>query len=221
MEMISIKNVTKRYGDKTVYENFNLDIEKDRITVILGESGSGKTTLLSMLANLTDYDGEIVGVANQKSMIFQTDRLIPNLTVEENIKLVVPNADVQSALLKVGLDGTKDLYPKSLSGGMARRVAIVRALLYDAPILLMDEPFINLDIAHKFSIIDDIKNNQKTSPKTVIMVTHDVKEALLIADRIVVIKNGKVVFDENKVNKNTEEKIYGVLLENYKKPITL
>ena len=68
--MISIKNVTKRYGDKTVYENFNLDIEKDSITVILGESGSGKTTLLSMLANLTDYDGEIVGVANQKSMIF-------------------------------------------------------------------------------------------------------------------------------------------------------
>ena len=210
--MIAIKNLTKKYGDKSVYENFNLDIEKNKITVILGESGSGKTTLLNAIANLIDFQGEITGVPSKKSMIFQTDRLIPNLTVEENLKLIIPDCNIDIALNSVGLSGCEDLYPKSLSGGMARRVAILRALLYDAPTLLMDEPFNSLDIAHKFRIIDKIKADQKTSPKTIIVVTHDVKEAVTMADRIIVLKSGKVVCDENFINKNTEEKLYGVLM---------
>jgi len=214
MEMIAIKNLTKKYGDKVVYENFNLDIKENKITVILGESGSGKTTLLRAMANLTDYLGEITGIPDKKSMVFQTDRLIPNLTVKENLTLINPDMDVEDALKRVGLDGTKDLYPKSLSGGMARRVAIVRALNFDAPVLFMDEPFINLDIAHKFNIIDKIKADQKVKPKTVIVVTHDVKEAVTMADRVVVIRAGKVVFDENFINKNTEDILYGVLMGN-------
>lgn len=214
MEMIAIKNLTKKYGDKVVYENFNLDIKENKITVILGESGSGKTTLLRAMANLTDYTGEITGVPDKKSMVFQTDRLIPNLTVKENLTLINPDMDVEVALKRVGLDGTKDLYPKSLSGGMARRVAIVRALNFDAPVLFMDEPFINLDISHKFNIIDKIKADQKAKPKTVIVVTHDVKEAVSLADTIIVIKDGKVVFTENKVQKNTEDILYGVLMGN-------
>lgn len=212
--MIAIKNLTKKYGDKVVYENFNLDIKENKITVILGESGSGKTTLLRAMANLTDYTGEITGVPDKKSMVFQTDRLIPNLTVKENLTLINPDMDVEVALKRVGLDGTKDLYPKSLSGGMARRVAIVRALNFDAPVLFMDEPFINLDISHKFNIIDKIKADQKAKPKTVIVVTHDVKEAVSLADTIIVIKDGKVVFTENKVQKNTEDILYGVLMGN-------
>lgn len=214
MEMIAIKNLTKKYGDKVVYENFNLDIKENKITVILGESGSGKTTLLRAMANLTDYVGEITGVPDKKSMVFQTDRLIPNLTVKENLTLINPDIDVEDALNSVGLTGCEDLYPKSLSGGMARRVAIVRALNFDAPVLFMDEPFINLDIAHKFNIIDKIKADQKVKPKTVIVVTHDVKEAVSLADTIIVIKDGKVVFTENKVQKNTEDMLYGVLMGN-------
>ena len=86
--MISLKNITKRYCEKTVFNNFNLDIEENKITVILGESGSGKTTLLNMLAGITDFDGEISGVYGGVSMVFQRDRLVPHLTVKENILLV-------------------------------------------------------------------------------------------------------------------------------------
>ena len=212
--MIEIKNLTKKYGDKVVYENFDLKVQENKITVILGESGSGKTTLLSAMANLTDYTGEITGVPDRKSMVFQTDRLIPNLTVKENLTLINPDIDVEDALNSVGLTGCENLYPKSLSGGMSRRVAIVRALNFDAPVLFMDEPFINLDIAHKFNIIDKIKADQKVKPKTIIVVTHDIKEAVTMADRVVVIRAGKVVFDENFINKNTEENLYGVLMGN-------
>ena len=120
-KMISLKNVTKRYGEKTVFENFNLDIEENKITAVLGESGSGKTTLLNMLARLTDFEGEISGVENV-SMVFQRDRLVPHLTVKENILLVNENADVPALLGSVNLSGAENLYPKSLSAGMARRV---------------------------------------------------------------------------------------------------
>lgn len=210
--MISIKNLTKKYGDKIVFDNFNLEIEKNKTTVILGESGSGKTTLLNVLSSQTDYNGEVVGIENPASMVFQTDRLVPNLTVYENLKLVCKNADIDSALKSVNLFDAKDLYPKSLSAGMKRRVSILRALLFNAKTLFMDEPFINLDIALKFSIIEKIKESQKSTPKTVIIVTHDIKEAVSIADRIIVIKDGKVIFDEKSVNENTEDIIFDVLM---------
>ena len=145
-------------------------------------------------------------------MVFQTDRLLPNLTVYENLKLVCGDVDIENALKSVNMGDAINLYPKSLSAGMKRRVAIIRALLYDAKTLLMDEPFINLDVALKYSLIERIKKEQQYAKKTIIMVTHDVKEAVLLADRIVVIKDGVLIFDEKKVEKNTEDKIYDVLL---------
>lgn len=211
--MIKITNLSKKYDDKIVYDNFNLDIKKGEITVILGESGSGKTTLLNAIANLTDYEGSIENVPEKKAMVFQTDRLIPNLTVGENLRLVNPDADVKKALNSVGIGGIEDYYIKNLSGGMSRRVAILRAILFDAPIVFMDEPFINLDIAHKFNIIDKIKKGQTLNPKTYIVVTHDVKEAVMLADRIIVIKEGKIIYDEKGINKNTEDVLYGVLMK--------
>lgn len=214
--MIKIKNFTKKYGDKTVYSDFNLEIETGKITVILGESGSGKTTLLRAIASLTDYQGEIIGVDEKKSMVFQTDRLIPNLTVSENLSLINPGKDAESALGSVGLSDCGNLYPKSLSGGMARRVSLARALNFDAPLLLMDEPFINLDIAHKFFIMDNIKKAQSETARTIIVVTHDIKEAVYLAERIVVISKGKIVLDEKKINKNTENILYGVLMNSVK-----
>ena len=124
--MLSLKNITKKYGEKTVFESFNLDIEENKITVILGESGSGKTTLLNMIAGLTDFNGEIAGT-EKVSMVFQRDRLVPHLTVKENILLINETADVSALLESVGLFGAENLYPKDLSAGMARRVAIIRA----------------------------------------------------------------------------------------------
>lgn len=212
MEMIKIENLQKKYGEKSVFDNFNLEIKKNKITVILGESGSGKTTLLNVLAFLTEFDGKVSGVEKPLSMVFQTDRLLPNLTVYENLKLVLGDNGIKNALEQVNMLDAMNLYPKSLSAGMKRRVAIIRALLFPSNTLLMDEPFINLDVALKYSFIERIKEEQKTKKKTIIMVTHDVREAVMIADEIVVIKQGKIVYKCEKVEKNTENKIYDVLM---------
>ena len=211
--MISVNNVTKKYGEKTVFENFSLTADNNKITVILGESGSGKTTLLNMIARLTDFDGEIIG-ADKVSMVFQRDRLVPHLTVKENILLVNEKADVSALLESVGLVGTENLYPKELSAGMARRVAIIRAFAYPAPVLLMDEPLVNLDLSLKYSLIDKIKALQKQTGKTIILVTHDVKEAVRLSDRVIVIAGGQIIFDADAV---AEEDLESVLLKSCKK----
>lgn len=213
--MISLKNVTKRYGEKTVFENLNLDIEENKITAVLGESGSGKTTLLNMLASLTDFEGEISGV-KKVSMVFQLDRLVPHLTVKENVLLVNENADVPALLESVNLSGAENLYPKSLSAGMARRVAIIRAFSHPAPLLTMDEPLVNLDLSLKFSIMEQIKNLQAETGKTVLFVTHDVKEAAFLADRTIVIKGGRIIYDKNGRGKDTEKVLTDILLNGCK-----
>ncbi|MBR5388491.1 MAG: ABC transporter ATP-binding protein [Clostridia bacterium] len=212
--MINIRNVTKKYGDKTVYDNFSLDIEEGVITAVLGESGAGKTTLLNMIAGLTDYSGEISGNIRPASMVFQQNRLVPHLTVAENLKLVKSDADIESALNSVGLADYGCAYPKSLSAGMARRVALIRAFLYPSPIILMDEPLINLDLALKYRLTGLIKKLQKESGRTVITVTHDIGEAVMTADRIVVLKGGKVVFKEDAVTEETAKRLTEVLLQN-------
>ena len=211
--MISIKNASKSYGEKTVFENFNLDIEENEITVILGESGSGKTTLLNMIAGLTEYKGEILG-ADKISMVFQRDRLVPHLTVKDNILFVNENADVSSLLESVGLKGTENLYPKELSAGMARRVAIIRAFSYPTPLMLMDEPLVNLDLSLKFSLIEKIKALQKSTGRTIILVTHDVKEAAMLSGRVIVLSDGKIVFDKKGVSEKT---LTDVILKSCKK----
>ncbi len=212
MEMIKISNFSKKYGDFAVYQNFNLEIEEGKITVILGESGSGKTTLINAIASLIDYDGKIEGDFAPLSMVFQKNRLAENLTVEQNLKLVCPNMDVLPILKEVGLEEYKSAYPKSLSAGMARRVNVVRALLYPSKTLLLDEPLINLDIALKFSLMDIIKGNQKKDGKMVIFVTHDIKEAVYMGDRIIVLKGGRVIYDNSKITKKTEEELLGLMI---------
>lgn len=209
--MISLKNITKRYGDKTVFENFNLDVQENAITVVLGESGSGKTTLLNMIARLTLFDGEITG-AEKVSMVFQRDRLVPHLTVKENILLANKTADVKALLDSANLAGTENLYPKDLSAGMARRVAILRAFASTAPLIMMDEPLVNLDLSLKYSIIGQIKRLRAESGKTVILVSHDVKETVMLADRIVVIGGGKIIYDKPSA---TERALTNVLLNNF------
>lgn len=214
--MIEIKNVSKNYGEKKVFDDFTLKIEDNKITAILGESGSGKTTLLKILAGLTEFSGEIKGI-DGTAFVFQRDRLVPHLTVKDNILLVNENADVNGLLNEVGLSGTEDLYPKNLSAGMARRVAILRAFSYGAKVLLMDEPLVNLDLALKISIIAKIKELKEKHGRTVLFVTHDVKEAALIADRVIVIKSGKVVYDLSDAKNfdgDLEKEITEVLLKN-------
>lgn len=211
MAMIKIKNLTKKYGDNVIYQNFDMSIEKCKVTVILGESGSGKTTLLNVLANLTDYDGKVEGVNERPSIVFQSDRLLKNLSVKDNIKLVSPNLtdeQILQGLKDVGLENYADSYPKVLSGGMSRRVALLRAFSFNSEILLMDEPFSSLDLAWKIRLINGIKAGQNSSPKTVVIITHDIKEAVLVADRIVVLERGKITLDINKITDKTEEELF-------------
>ena len=166
--MITIKNLTKKYDNKIVFNNLNLDIEENKITVILGESGVGKTTLLNVIAGLTDYDGEVRCEIKPISYIFREDRLIPNLTVEENLKLVIPDVDVDAELEKVGLQDEAKSYPKTLSAGMSRRVSIARGMAFPSKLVFMDEPFINLDLALKFDLISKVKEDDSGSSQIVV-----------------------------------------------------
>lgn len=202
-----LKNITKKYGDKIVYDNFSFDFEENKITAVLGESGSGKTTLLKIIASLTDYTGETEKPSDKTSFIFQENRLIPNLTVKENLSLVCKNQDLSFALEKAGLKEAQNLYPKSLSAGMSRRVAVLRGLLYAAPLVLMDEPFTNLDVALKYSLMDMVKETQKNSKKTMIFVTHDIAEATYLADKIAVIAHGKIVKQINEITPETQNEL--------------
>ena len=201
-----VNNFSKKYGDKVVFDNFSYDFEDGKITVILGESGVGKTTLLNKIACLEKNDCH----ADKKnvSYVFQNDRLLPNLTVVDNIKLIYENVDISKVLIDFELEGAGELYPKELSAGMSRRVAIIRALNYNAGLLLMDEPFRNLDYYLKYKIMDIVKSEHKKNKNTILMVTHDISEAVYIADNIIVIGSaGKIVYKTNHVTKSTENEI--------------
>lgn len=189
--MIKLKNITKKYGDLTVYKNFDFAFKKGKITCILGESGCGKTTLLNIVANLTKFKGEAPNL--KCSYIFQTPNLLPNLTVYNNLKLVNQNEEEIKNILKAcGLEEKSNCFPNQLSGGQKQRVSIARAFLYNSDVILMDEPFSSLDLKLKLSIAELFIKLQKEQNKTALFVTHDIDEALMLSDKIVVLKNGKV-----------------------------
>lgn len=194
--MIEIKNFTKRYSGNNVYENFNLSVKEGGVTCILGESGSGKTTLLNAVAGLIKYEGSISKV--KCSYIFQTPRLVPNLTVYGNLKLICPDdGAIMDMLVKVRLEDKVNSYPRELSGGQAQRVSIARAFLYKSDVILMDEPFSSLDLKLKGEIIRLFSEIRKQDDRTVLFVTHDADEAACLAERVIIINGGKAVFDRS------------------------
>lgn len=209
--MINLKNINKSYPNVQLFKDFNLDIETGKITCILGESGSGKTTLLNILANLTDYSGEVQ--VEKSSYVFQTPNLFPNLTVNNNLKIICENQSAIDEILKdFDIFEKKGSYPNSLSGGQASRVSLARGLLYDAPILLLDEPFNSLDLALKYKILNIVKKHHQDKKNTVVIVTHDIKEAVFLADRVIILKNGYIVGDYCEINKKTENDIFSLLI---------
>jgi len=189
--VFEIKNLTKKYGDLCVYNNFNFAFKKGQITCVLGESGCGKTTLLNVIANLTEYEGSVPKI--KTSYIFQTPNLLPNLTVYGNLQLVCGDEEkIKSVINSCGLEEKINSYPNRLSGGQKQRVSIARAFLYDAELILMDEPFSFLDLKLKLSVAELFIKMQKSLNKTALFVTHDIDEALMLADRIVLIKSGEI-----------------------------
>lgn len=192
--MIEIKNLSKSYSDKSIYDHFNLSLEEGKITCLLGSSGSGKTTLLNIIAGLTKYSGDIPKL--KCSYIFQNPQLVPNLTVLGNLLLVCKDEQkIYEMLKRVGLEDKAKSYPVNLSGGEAQRVAIARAFLYKSEILLMDEPFASLDLKLKKQIIELFIEIWKEDRRAVLAVTHDVDEAAAIAQRILVLSEGKISAD--------------------------
>lgn len=193
--MIEIRNLTKRYKDLIVYENFDFSLEEGKITCLLGRSGCGKTTLMNILAGLTDCEGQVPEL--KCSYIFQSPTLVPSLTVKGNLALVCKDADrIGEMINRIGLKGKENSYPVNLSGGEAQRVSIARAFLAESEALLMDEPFVSLDIKIKDIIMKLFMEIWREDGRTVFFVTHDTDEAIGLAHRIVVLSEGKIVYDE-------------------------
>ncbi|MFU0827788.1 MAG: NitT/TauT family transport system ATP-binding protein [Lachnoclostridium sp.] len=186
---IKLENISKHYEDTVVFNGLNMEIQKGRITCIMGPSGCGKTTLLSILMGLVKPDsGKVYGLERKRiGAVFQEDRLCEGVSVLQNIKMVcrrkVSDEQIAKELEKVGLAGMEKKKVSELSGGMKRRVAIVRAIMAETDLLIMDEPFKGLDETLKFKVIEYVK--EKTAGKTLIIVTHDRIEAeALMADII-------------------------------------
>lgn len=210
--MIEIKHLKKSYGEVRVYDDFSLAVEENKVTAILGESGCGKTTLLNILAGLTPFEsGEITGEIMPVSFIFQSDRLLKNLTVEENLRFVC-EGDFTDDLRRAGLFEVKDRYIKDLSGGQRRRAAILRAFVFPSKTVLMDEPFLNIDLKLKRQLMDFYLSVYEGHRRTALFVTHDVDEALYLADRIVVLKNGTVAADFTDVKNTSREMLIQTLI---------
>lgn len=192
--MIEIKNFSKSYGKISVYNNFNLSLEEGKITCLLGASGSGKTTLLNAIAGIIKAEGELPKL--KCSYVFQSPQLVPSLTVRGNLSLIcADDAKIDVMLERVGLSDKAARYPVNLSGGEARRVAVARAFLYESDILLMDEPFSSLDLKLKYRMLDLFFEIWRKDRRTVLMVTHDVDEAVAAAHRILVLSDGKILHD--------------------------
>lgn len=214
MTLLKIKQIYKRYEQKKawVIQDFSLDIQQGELLALLGESGSGKTTLLRLLAGFEiPEQGEIilqdqtlvnnhVFVKPEKraiGMVFQDYALFPHLTVGQNIvyglkkkKSAQSKQRLQELLELIDLPTIANRYPHELSGGQQQRVALARALAPQPSVLLLDEPFSNLDGTLKELIREDIHSIIKKSGITAILVTHDIKDAMTIADRIAVISQG-------------------------------
>lgn len=207
-KLIEVKNVDLIYhnkkGETLALQNLNFEIENGDFVAIVGPSGCGKTTILSLISGLLKASkGQVLvdGIApNKKSTIcgymFQKDNLLPWRTIEKNIYL---GLEIQhkntkenkqyalNLLIKYGLNEFKNKRPDELSGGMRQRVALIRTLALKPRILLLDEPFSALDFQTRLSVCDDVAKIIKEEKKTVILVTHDINEAISMADKIIVL----------------------------------
>lgn len=177
---IIFNNISKSFDNTKVFQDFNLVIKGNQTTCILGASGIGKTTLLNLLLGIEKVDcGSIDGLDCKNIVaVFQENRLVENLTSIKNVQLVCKKnfskVELMDDFKKVGLQGVEDKLVSELSGGMKRRVAIIRAVFVDSDIVVMDEPFKGLDVELKSKIIEYVR--EKTLGKTVIIVTHSLDE---------------------------------------------
>lgn len=198
--VLKAENISKKYGSKQALAQTSLSFAEHSFTCIVGRSGCGKTTLLRVLEGLEEADSGRVQLADGRRLapVFQEARLMSWLTVAENITLAkrvdksLDSTKLPELLEQLGLSGCEHLYPHELSGGMAQRVALGRTLFYNPDIILMDEPFSALDYFTRQGLQQTLLKLYAAEHKTIIFVTHDVEEALLLADRIIIMDNSTV-----------------------------
>ncbi|MEH7250580.1 ABC transporter ATP-binding protein, partial [Neobacillus niacini] len=236
--MIEFKEIVKKYRNKTIIKPFSINIEAGQLVVFIGPSGCGKTTLLKMINKLIQpSSGHIV--VNGKDIstmdaielrrnigyVIQNTGLFPHMSIQENLELIpkLKGEDPESIAKKteellhvVGLNPTEFLhrFPKELSGGQQQRVGVARAFSTDSDIILMDEPFSALDPVTRNSLQDELVQMQKELNKTIIFVTHDMDEAIKIADKICILKDGDILqFDtpENILKNPANEFVEGFI----------
>jgi NitT/TauT family transport system ATP-binding protein len=197
---IRLEGVNVEFDGRTVLRDVDLNVKRGEFIAIIGPSGGGKSTLLRVIAGLLKADSGAVEVAGRNplqggprpAVVFQDYRLLPWRTVEQNIRLPIELTGRGEVKTYVGMEPYKDLYPHQLSGGMKARVAIARGLAQDAEVLLLDEPFAALDalVRERFNL--EMKGLHARTGKTFVLVTHSIREAVYLADRVVVLRDGTI-----------------------------
>lgn len=235
--MIEVKNLVKKYGDKTVVDNVSLNIEKGKITSFIGPNGAGKSTVLSMISRIMDKDsGSVIidgkelevwdnkELAKKISILKQSNNINVRLTIKEIVSFGrYPYCDgrltsedmkyVDEAIEYMKLKDIENRYLDELSGGQRQRAYIAMVIAQNTEYVLLDEPLNNLDMKHSVSMMKVFRNLVDELGKTVVVVMHDINFASVYSDKIVVLKDGKIAKDdctENIINKETLENIYEI-----------
>jgi sulfonate transport system ATP-binding protein len=198
--VVRLRNFTRRFGPNTIIDGLNLDIAPGEFIALLGRSGSGKTTLLRTLAGLDQVKDQEVEVPSSRAVVFQDARLLPWKPVWRNVALGLKGDNIrersEAALREVGLGHRMDAWPLTLSGGEAQRTALARALVREPKLLLLDEPFAALDALTRYRMHDLVLSLWRKHRPAVLLVTHDVEEAIALADRVLVLDGGRIVAEE-------------------------
>lgn len=198
---IRVRNLVRSFGDKKVLDNVSLDIAPGEFVALIGKSGSGKSTFLRALADLDDdvQGSGSIQVPDNRSVLFQDSRLLPWESVLNNVTLGLRSPDAaergRQVLAAVGLTGRENAWPNALSGGEQQRVALARSLVRSPQLLLADEPFGALDALTRIKMHELLFQLVEVHRPTVLLVTHDVDEALVLADRVLVMDEGRLRLD--------------------------
>ena len=201
--MISIKKLTKKYplDEKIILDNVSLEIKEFEFIILIGESGSGKTTLLKMMSGVEKPTSGEVEIGEKVSQVFQSGALFPWMSIYDNVALPLKlkklsetkiKKSVNLALKEVELENFKDKLPREVSGGQRQRVGIARALAYETPIILMDEPFSALDVKTTEELHKIILDLWQKRHLTIVMISHSLEEAVHLGQKIVLVKDSKI-----------------------------
>jgi sulfonate transport system ATP-binding protein len=216
-QLTGARGLTRRFGGHLVLDHLDLSVEPGEFVALLGRSGSGKSTLLRALARL-DYDvtgeGDLF-IPDKVSVVFQDSRLLPWRRVLDNVVLGLRAPDARdrgrAALAEVGLAGREGAWPNQLSGGEQQRVALARSLVGEPQLLLADEPFGALDALTRIRMHDLLRDLCRKHRPSVLLVTHDVDEALLLADRVVVLEAGRIATRLRPGDESARERLFAAL----------